>query len=311
MVDTLDIVLKSVTVIYDLVKDNEEVHSQVGGLGDTVKLLEIAIRPLHGTDKGAISADFHSVLDRLNSTLGKAEAMLTKLTESKKGWMAYFRPGKQLEELKEIQDQLKQVTSILTLAVTASISKVVSASNDDAIARAETSTDRKRSASETTNKGGAKRTKSSASAQAASSADNAAQQQQVQGYELELFGSQELLKHPGAVALLKQTHHWLAGNSFTFGRALFTKMPPQLALRISRQHFTIACREVPDSPTPSDNKQIWLTDNSGNGTYVNAVAVGSGNSVRLKDGDEIAFVVADQGTGATELGFLVRLLSGP
>ena len=69
---------------------------------------------------------------------------------------------------------------------------------------------------------------------------------------------------------------------------------------MSRTHFSIQCRDC-----GSDGKQLWLTDSSGNGTYVNRQLVGNKNSVRLHDGDEIGFVINN---GECELGYLITFM---
>jgi len=75
-------------------------------------------------------------------------------------------------------------------------------------------------------------------------------------------------------------------------------------VRVSRQHFEITC--VINSET--NEKEYWLTDLSGNGTYVNGKVVGKSNKVKLFQDDKIGILMQKPQLKEVEIGYHFKLV---
>jgi len=83
----------------------------------------------------------------------------------------------------------------------------------------------------------------------------------------------------------------------------YWKSASELLVRISRQHFEIHCK----LNTSTKKREFWLTDTSGNGTYVNGKLVGKSNKVSLVSGDRIGLLMLKPTLIEVELGYLFKV----
>eukprot|EP01119_Soliformovum_irregulare_P023766 TRINITY_DN8377_c0_g1_i2.p1 TRINITY_DN8377_c0_g1~~TRINITY_DN8377_c0_g1_i2.p1 ORF type:complete len:196 (+),score=26.07 TRINITY_DN8377_c0_g1_i2:106-693(+) len=96
---------------------------------------------------------------------------------------------------------------------------------------------------------------------------------------------------------------WKADDSFVLGRALFEKLPEELLLRISRQHCDITCK------MEGDDQEFWITDTSGNGTYLNDKLIGKQSRMKLNSGDRIGILMVKPQHDKVEFGYIFALES--
>jgi len=118
------------------------------------------------------------------------------------------------------------------------------------------------------------------------------------GYSITLIGQQHVLDCD--CAELSDITCLRKEEPFIIGRALFTKFPEDLLLRVSRQHCSIS--------GTSSNPGFELQDLSGNGTYLNGNLVGKTNKILLEDGDRISILMSKPELVETELGFIFKLV---
>ncbi|PRP87799.1 hypothetical protein PROFUN_04273 [Planoprotostelium fungivorum] len=82
----------------------------------------------------------------------------------------------------------------------------------------------------------------------------------------------------------------------SLGRVFFEKLPAEMLVRISRQHCDIM----------REGDGCYVTDHSGNGTFVNGKLVGRGKKVLLEDGDRIGILMNRPDMKQVELGYVFR-----
>ncbi|KAL6054363.1 FHA domain-containing protein [Balamuthia mandrillaris] len=129
------------------------------------------------------------------------------------------------------------------------------------------------------------------------------------GFMLLLFGKSSIMKLRACqdenVTKVKKT--WDPQTPFVVGRIHFEKLPKELLLRISRAHFEIHCTEnnVPASATPQ--KQYWIIDKSGNGTFLNGKRMQKNTKMRLHDGDMIG-IITEKRKEEVEMGYLFKII---
>jgi len=118
-----------------------------------------------------------------------------------------------------------------------------------------------------------------------------------EGYTLGLIGSEDLINLDACKGLLTFRQRWHS-LPFIVGRTTFKKLPSELMMKISRQHFQIECTK-----DTNFQKHYWLLDLSGNGTFINGKRVGRSTKVPLKNGDQIGIAMLPSNPSEVEFGY--------
>jgi len=128
--EVLEPLWTTMTVVHDLVKAHNDLGGELAQLGETVKLISLAVKPLLGNlikeretqeDSDTHNKDLFEVFTALRQVLEDAEKTLKQLDEEKKSRFYFllhpFRPQSHIEEIKCYLEKLKTLTPILTLAI--------------------------------------------------------------------------------------------------------------------------------------------------------------------------------------------------
>ncbi|ELR21671.1 uncharacterized protein ACA1_230580 [Acanthamoeba castellanii str. Neff] len=113
--------LLTISNVKELVQSHAEISNEVSDLGETILLIETAIRPLGSS--GNDDPHLKDVLRALQLSMVNAKTALEKVataTTISQRVMSWFRSSTDLSELKSHQEKLKTLCPILSLAITTS-----------------------------------------------------------------------------------------------------------------------------------------------------------------------------------------------
>jgi len=121
-------------------------------------------------------------------------------------------------------------------------------------------------------------------------------------YKLLLFAREEIFQMEGCQAIKAIYQPWHPEEPFVLGRMMMEQLPPDLLVRISRAHFEIHCSLFRSSNEPTECRQFWMVDTSGNGTFINGKRLTKGKKMLLHRGDQIG-IVTDKDRLLVEMGY--------
>eukprot|EP01117_Protostelium_nocturnum_P018312 TRINITY_DN7634_c0_g1_i6.p1 TRINITY_DN7634_c0_g1~~TRINITY_DN7634_c0_g1_i6.p1 ORF type:complete len:356 (+),score=128.44 TRINITY_DN7634_c0_g1_i6:54-1121(+) len=126
--DVIEPLWFAVTTVHELIKSNQEIKGEIKELGETLKLITIAIRPLMQTAQSAVQSagkdsELSQVFEAMKSVIEEAETTIKEMTKEKRGRFHFitkaFSANKHVEEIKNHMEKLRNLTPILNLAVNA------------------------------------------------------------------------------------------------------------------------------------------------------------------------------------------------